>query len=439
MRIAAALLISLCAASIARAQKPAETPAASAPAKPAALGQAASATIANSFATAESWSLQAMALLSLGTDWHPIASPSVQAALASKEARLQVYALEQLRRTDSRVIGSVATKEILDEIVGKLVTSKNAFVRNRAVEVLERVIPGIDGSKPSTIPKWWAQQRETYAPTAWTPADSSGKEGGTATAGIMEKAFDLRDAGLQVVFVVDSTGSMQLAIDAVRDAIGEISAILGGIAPKLEVGLVHYKDFGDMGDPAEVLVPLTKNTKTVREKLAKLRAGGGGDEPERVEHGVQAALDKSMGWDKEKNRMLLIVGDAPPHPDVHDGLIGLVRSAYEKPFQDPKRPTTGKQEKLRPFITSTIATSPRANPWFEQIAEAGGGTMVLLDMGGPRPGGPPKASDAKPVPKEEAPERIAKHVLRLSFGPQFAPQIDLFVDTFFDYRRAGAF
>ena len=55
----------------------------------------------------------------------------------------------------------------------------------------------------------------------------------------------------------------------------------------------------------------------------------GGDEPERVEHGVQAALDKSMGWDKEKNRMLLIVGDAPPHPEAHDGLIGLVRSAYE--------------------------------------------------------------------------------------------------------------
>ena len=94
---------------------------------------------------------------------------------------------------------------------------------------------------------------------------------------------------------------------------------------------------------------------------------------------------------------------------------------------------------MRPFITYTIATSPRANPWFEQIAEAGGGTMVLLDMGGPRPGGPPKASDAKPVSKEEAPERIAKHVLRLSFGPQFAQQIDLFVDTFFDYRRAGAF
>ena len=137
--------------------------------------------------------------------------------------------------------------------------------------------------------------------------------------------------------------------------------------------------------------------------------------------------------------MLLVVGDAPPHADAHDGALGLVRAAFEKPFQDPKRPTTGKQEKLKPFITSTIATSPRANPWFEQIAEAGGGTTVLLDMGGPRPDGGAPKSDVKPVSKEEAPERIAKHVLRLSFGAQFAAQIDVFVDTFFDYRRAGAF
>ena len=438
MRIAAALLISLCAAPLLRAQKPAE-PKADASTASTPLGEKACATIANSYATAETWSLQAMAMLSLGADWHPVASPCLLSALASKDVKLQVYALEQLRRTNDRVIGAVTTKEMIDEVVDKLVGSKNAFVRNRAVEVLERVLPGIDASKPSTIAKWWAQQRETYATKPWTPADGSAKEGGTAAGGIMEKAFDLRDAGLQVVFVVDSTGSMQLAIDAVRDAISEIAAILGGIAPKLELGLVHYKDFGDMGDPAEALAPLTKNVKVVREKLAKLRAGGG-DEPERVEHGVQVALDKSMGWDKEKNRMLLVVGDAPPHPDVHDGLIGLVRGAYEKPFQDPKRPVTGKQEKLKPFITSTIATSPRANPWFEQIAEAGGGTMVLLDMGGPRPGGPPAAaSAAKPVSKEEAPERIAKHVLRLSFGPQFAAQIAVFVDTFFDYRRAGAF
>lgn len=438
MRIAAALLISLCAAPTLCAQKPAEPKAAAASA-PVPLGEKGSATIANSYATAETWSLKAMAMLSLGPDWHPVASPCLLSALTDKDERLHIYALEQLRRTNDRVLGAVATREILDEIVGKLVESKIALVRKRAVELLERVLPGIDGSKPSTIARFWAQQRETYATKPWTAAESAGKEGGTVAGSILDKAFDLRDAGLQVAFVVDSTGSMQLAIDAVRDAISEIAAILGGIAPKLEIGLVHYKDFGDMGDPAEILAPLTKNVKSVRERLAKLRAGGGGDEPERVEHGIQAALDKRMGWDKEKNRMLLVVGDAPPHADAHDGALGLVRAAYEKPFQDPKRPTTGKQEKLKPFITSTIATSPRANPWFEQIAEAGGGRMVLMDMGGPRPDGSAPQSVAKPVSPAEAPELIAKHVLRLSFGSQFAAQIDVFVDTFFDYRRAGAF
>ena len=416
MRIAPSLLLLLVAVSLLRGQQPAEP-----------LGEAASKTLANTFATAESWSLRAMALLSLGTDWHPAASDAIAAALANKDLRLAAFGIEQLRHTNERVLRSVCTLALLDELIDRHVASKNAFVRNRAIEVLQRVFPDIDAAKPSMLPRWWAEKRESYEPRPWTAADRTGKGGGTVAGGIMDKAIDLREAGLQVAFVVDSTGSMQKAIDAVRDAVAEITAILTGIAPKLELGLVHYKDFGDMGDPAEILVPLNKNPKAVRDRLGKLRAGGGGDIPERVEKGIECALGKGMGWDKDMNRMLLVVGDAPPHAETQAGLLAMVKAAYDKPFEDPKRPTTGQKERLRPFITSTIATNRQANPWFKDIATAGGGTMVLLDL------------DGKGGSQETAPERIAKHVLRLSFGPQWQEQIDVFVDAFFDYRRAGVF
>ena len=60
--------------------------------------------------------------------------------------------------------------------------------------------------------------------------------------------------------------------------------MLRGIAPKLRVGLVHYKEKGDFGDGdkrgAKVITPLSKNVATARKKLLKLKAKGGGDLPE---------------------------------------------------------------------------------------------------------------------------------------------------------------
>lgn len=438
-RLLALSLAALAAApALAQQGPPRDVPAPNSVPKPTPLGEAASRTLANSFDTAETWSLQAMALWSLGTDWHPVASEALAKALASDDERLAVQALEQLRRTDDRVLASVCTATVVDALVGKHVASKNELQRSRAIEVLERVLPEVDGSKPATIARWWTQRRPEYAPTAWTPAEPAAKEGGTVSSALMEKAMDLRDAGLQVAFVVDSTGSMQRAIDAVRDAIGEIAIVLGGIAPKLEIGLVHYKDFGDMGDAAAVLLPLSKNMKLVREKLGKLLASGGGDVPERVEKGLACALGKEMGWDKDKNRMLVVVGDAPPHPDARAELVALAKDAFERPFEDAKRPTTGKKEKLRPFITSAICTDPQARPSFTEMAEAGGGTVVSLQLGAaPAPGRGKRAPAAGG--SGAAPEAIAKHVLRLSFGQQFAAQIDLFVDTFFEYRRAGLY
>ena len=171
------------------------------------------------------------AALTVGTDWHPAASDALAAALASKDLRLCAFAIEQLRRTNARVLGSVCTAAVIDELVEKHAVSKHALLRERALEVLVRVFPDLDTKKPALLARWWSEQRATYTPSPWSQKDRDGKESGTVAGGIMDKAMDLREAGLQVAFVVDSTGSMQAAIDAVRDAIAEITAILAGIAP----------------------------------------------------------------------------------------------------------------------------------------------------------------------------------------------------------------
>lgn len=397
------------------------------------LGEAATGTLVYNYEQSEHWAMRALVLLSLGADYHPAAATVLVDALKSSDGRLPAFAVEQLLRTGDRVLPAIATAEVVAQLVG-LADHKNDLLRERAQQVLGKLFRDAGATDGRSWKRWWSECQREYAPAAWVAAAQPQRGEGTVTQQLVERAFDLRDAGLEVVFVLDSTGSMQLAIDAARDAIDEIATILAGVTPKLELGLVHYKDFGDMGDGAKLLVPLTKNYKKVRETLAKLQASGGGDTPERIEKGIEVALDRPTGWNKNANRMMLVIGDAPPHADVEKELLDLVKRAHEHPFARGKGPTTGRKEDVRPFITSTIATNPAVKGIFEEIAKAGGGAAVVLDMNAT------KKVDGKVISKKRsAGEQIAEHVLLLSFGATYAAQLRVFVDVFFEYRQAGLY
>lgn len=82
--------------------------------------------------------------------------------------------------------------------------------------------------------------------------------------------------GGDVVFFLDTTGSMEDDIDAAREfARNEADRIwaLDG-----RVGLVQYRDAGD-DVPAEIVTPLTTDLGAFRAGLDRLDACGGGDDP----------------------------------------------------------------------------------------------------------------------------------------------------------------
>jgi hypothetical protein len=440
---------------------PVAKPAAPATAAPA-LGKGATDVLANSYAQAEHWAMRAIVLMSLGGDWHPAGVPAVLDALRSKDERLVAYGLEALRGMEDEALRQVATAELVDELIGRQLDRKNKLFHQRLLAVLARALPDAKATDRRGYDAWWLLAKPGYAPPAWTsPAAATG--GGTVAGTAVERAFDLRDAGLDVAIVIDSTGSMQLAIDTARDAIDDVVALLAGIAPKLRLGLVHYKDFGDIGDGAKVLAPLTKDQKDVREKLGKLVASGGGDIPERVECGFEAALGREMGWNKDANKLVLIVGDAPPHDESIEPLLARVRGAREQPFEGGKGPVTGAPKKtVRPFVTSTVATNPAPKDVFARIASAGGGVGVVLDVPAPPGrGAPPRPAPGKPAdkgkekdkPADKAADKgpppppptaagarqLVEHVLLLSFGGQHQAQLQRFVRTYFEFRDAGLF
>ncbi len=116
---------------------------------------------------------------------------------------------------------------------------------------------------------------------------------------------------LDVVFVMDTTGSMGEEIERLKATIDIIRDNLDMAVPRPELrfGLVLYKDRGD-----EYIVrdyPLTGDMAKFRSYLAKADASGGGDEPEDLEAALKAAVSPAMGWTENGARLVFVITDAP--------------------------------------------------------------------------------------------------------------------------------
>ncbi|MFE8595808.1 vWA domain-containing protein [Archangium violaceum] len=118
---------------------------------------------------------------------------------------------------------------------------------------------------------------------------------------------------IDVVFVLDTTGSMSGLIEGAKQKIFSIASRIaqGKPTPRVRVGLVAYRDVGD--EYVTKRYELTEDLDGLFTHLRKLQADGGGDTPEHVGRGLGEAVSK-LSWDQSRETMKLIflVGDAPP-------------------------------------------------------------------------------------------------------------------------------
>src|SRR4051794_6136845 len=145
---------------------------------------------------------------------------------------------------------------------------------------------------------------------------------------------------VEVVFCLDTTGSMGGLIDGAKQKVWAIcNQIAGGKpTPDLRVGLVAYRDRGD--DYVTKVTDLTGDLDAVHGELKKFTANGGGDAPESVNQALDDAVNK-VKWstDKRTLRIIFLVGDAPPHMDYKD---------------DVKYPDTCKRAVEKGILVNTI-------------------------------------------------------------------------------------
>ncbi len=125
---------------------------------------------------------------------------------------------------------------------------------------------------------------------------------------------------LDVVFVLDTTGSMGGLIEGAKQKIWSIASRMasGTPTPRIRVGLVGYRDKTD--DYVTKRFDLSEDLDGVYTNLQGFQAGGGGDGPEHVGRALGEAVSL-MSWsqDPKAAKMIFLVGDAPAHDDYNDG------------------------------------------------------------------------------------------------------------------------
>ena len=179
---------------------------------------------------------------------------------------------------------------------------------------------------------------------------------------------------IEVVFVLDTTGSMTSLIDGAKKKIWSIANTIIDQNPEAEVymGLVGFRDIGD--DYVTLNYPLTTDTQDIYAKLLKFKAAGGGDIPESVNEALDVAVTQqpwTTQYPAKLSKIVFLVGDAPPHMDYKE---------------DRKYPEVIKEAAQKNIIVNTVLvgdSQETAKIW-KKIAQLGRGDYVKIPQSGGR-------------------------------------------------------
>ncbi len=175
---------------------------------------------------------------------------------------------------------------------------------------------------------------------------------------------------VEVVFALDTTGSMSGLIQAAKDNIWSIAHTMASAqpAPELRMGLVAYRDRGDAY--VTRIIDLSDDLDSMYAQLMDFQAAGGGDGPEAVNQALQDAVHR-MSWSEDQNtyRVIFLVGDAPPHTDYQD---------------DVQYPVTLAQAANRGIVINAIqaGTDPSTRRAWQRIARLNQGEYFQVAQSG---------------------------------------------------------
>jgi hypothetical protein len=223
---------------------------------------------------------------------------------------------------------------------------------------------------------------------------------------------ELRRKGLDVVLVIDGTGSMKLIIDDVKAKMAQLIQAIHRLVPIARVGIVV---FGGKGEKLEVQ-PLTLSPQKLEEFLSHVNAKGGGEWEEDTLGACEYAVGK-MDWKPYAKKVIVLVGDSPPHKEDFQPLIQLIRRFKEEngTFNTVDVAAEEHERFEREFWLKVHREEPpKISPLPEFYQQTRAAYKVLANAGG---------GSMKSLTKDS---HINQQVLILAFGEQWQSAVAAF-------------
>jgi PEP-CTERM motif len=169
---------------------------------------------------------------------------------------------------------------------------------------------------------------DSLSPSTFTDTIGVGGTADISKTGVIS-AGTPTTAKADVLFIVDTTGSMGPAIAQVDAALASTVSALSAFGT-IATGAGEYKDEASGGDAFNYQLDqaITTNSTLTQNAINAFTAEGGGDDPEQGLYALNTATtDPATGWEAGAQKIEVIVGDAPSHDASHPIAAGDVTVA----------------------------------------------------------------------------------------------------------------
>lgn len=174
---------------------------------------------------------------------------------------------------------------------------------------------------------------------------------------------------LDILFLLDATGSMADEIGQIKSTLASISERINGFPshPDLRFGMVIYRDRGD-----EFVTRTYQFEPDVRKFVSaveEVAADGGGDEPESLNEALHTAVHTPEWRLDDAIRLIFLVADAPPHLD------------YAQDYDYAKEMAAAHQRGIKIFAIASSGLNEQGEYIFRQVAQHTMGRFIFILYG----------------------------------------------------------
>ena len=174
---------------------------------------------------------------------------------------------------------------------------------------------------------------------------------------------------LDILFLLDSTGSMADEIDQIKATLLSISSRISDLPsqPDLRFGMVAYRDRGDAF--VTRVYDFEPDPQRFVETIRGVVAHGGDDYPESLNEALHVAVHEPEWRPGDAIRLMFLIADAPPHLDYQDDY------SYADDMIEAHR------QGIKTFSIASSGLDQQGEYVFRQIAQHTMGRFIFIVYG----------------------------------------------------------